>query len=50
MNIKEQLRQATISNRVQDQQRQEKVLGRAAARVGLTVKEAADHTWKSYVN
>jgi len=50
MNIKEQLRQATISNRVQDQQRQDKALGRMAAKVGLTVKEATEHAWKPYFN
>jgi|GEM_PF-6143725 hypothetical protein len=50
MNIKEQLRQATISHRVQDQQRQEKALGRAAAKVGLDLKDATEHTWKSYVS
>ncbi|AFY68946.1 hypothetical protein Pse7367_0643 [Thalassoporum mexicanum PCC 7367] len=50
MNIREQARRMAAQNRNQDKVRQEKVLTRAANKVGLSVEEATSHTWKAHIN
>jgi hypothetical protein len=50
MSIKDQARKMAARNRNQDKQREEKVLGRAANEVGLSIQEATSHNWHSHIN
>jgi type V secretory pathway adhesin AidA len=50
MNIREQARRSAAQNRSQDRIRQEKVLARAAKKVGLSVEEATSHAWTVHTN
>jgi uncharacterized membrane protein len=50
MNIRDQARRMAARNRNQDRMRQDKVLARAANKVGLSVEEATSHAWKAHTN
>jgi hypothetical protein len=50
MSIKDQARKMAASNRSRDKQREEKILGRAANEVGISVQEATSHNWQSHIN
>jgi hypothetical protein len=50
MNIREQARRMAAQDRNRDKMRQDKVLARAASKVGLSVEEATSHTWKAHLS
>ncbi len=50
MSVKEQARKMAARNRKQDKQREEKMLGRAANEVGISVEDATSHNWHSHIN
>jgi hypothetical protein len=46
MTIRQQARRMAIRNRYQDRISKDRVLARAAEKVGLSVKEATTHAWQ----
>ncbi|MDX1977629.1 MAG: hypothetical protein SFT94_08140 [Pseudanabaenaceae cyanobacterium bins.68] len=50
MSIKDQMRKMSVQNRNQAQHKQDAAMVRAANRVGLTVEDVVNHTWKSHID
>ncbi|AFY68945.1 hypothetical protein Pse7367_0642 [Thalassoporum mexicanum PCC 7367] len=46
MTIRQQARRLAIRNRYEDRVSKDRVLARAANKVGLSVEEATTHTWQ----